>query len=92
MANSQKLNHDHELFDCSRLLRDLSDFIDGQLSPEICASFEEHLAQCENCRVVFDTTNRTILLYQNSAKEETLPEDARERLFKKLSLEDLLKK
>ena len=92
MAKSHKNNHDHESMDCPKLLRDLSDFIDGQLSPDICASFEDHLAQCENCRVVFDTTNRTILLYQNSAKEETLPEGTRERLFKKLSLEDLLKK
>lgn len=92
MADRPENNHDHDQLDCSGLLRDLSDFIDGQLSPDICANFEEHLAQCENCRVVFDTTNRTILLYQNSVREESLPEGARERLFKKLSLDDLLKK
>lgn len=85
-------DHTHDHVDCPRLLRDLSDFIDGELSPEICEMFEQHLSECENCKVVFDTTSRTILLYQNSAKEEALPEGARERLFKRLSLDDLLKK
>jgi len=76
--------------DCANLLGSLSEYIDGSLNPELCQEIEKHLAGCENCRVVLNTTRRTIDLVQSPAERPALPEDVRERFFKRLSLDDFL--
>jgi anti-sigma factor (TIGR02949 family) len=76
---------------CETLLGSLSEYIDGELSPELCREIEKHLAGCENCRVVLNTTNRTIDLVQSPAEAVAVPDDVRERLFKRLNLDDYLK-
>ena len=75
---------------CGELLGNLSALIDGELSDEMCAELRQHMAGCTNCRVVYDTTTRTILLYQQQAESQPLPDGVRERLFGKLHLDDLL--
>lgn len=81
---------DHLHSTCERLLGSLSEYIDGELSPELCQELEKHLAGCENCRVVLNTTKRTIDLVQAPVENPRLPEDVRERLFKRLNLDDYL--
>lgn len=81
---------DHLHSNCQRLLGSLSEYIDGELAPELCQELEQHLASCENCRVVFNTTRRTIDLVRAPAEKPDLPEDVRERLFKRLNLDDYL--
>lgn len=80
--------HVHD--NCANLLGSLSEYIDGALNPELCLEIEKHLADCENCRVVLNTTRRTIDLVQAPVEQMALPEDVRERLFKRLSLDDYL--
>lgn len=75
---------------CERLLGSLSEYIDGELAPEFCQELEKHLAGCENCRVVLNTTKRTIDLMHAPVEKTDLPEDVRERLFKRLNLDDYL--
>ncbi len=74
---------------CEHLLDDLSDFLDGEASEEVCAEIERHLADCENCRVMVDTLHKTVLLYHELPQPE-LPEDARQRLYQSLDLEAYL--
>ena len=81
---------DHLHSNCERLLGSLSEYIDGELAPEFCQELEKHLAGCENCRVVFNTTKRTIDLMHAPVEKTDLPEDVRERLFKRLNLDDYL--
>lgn len=76
---------------CNNLCDVLSDYIDGELSEELCRRIEEHMAGCEHCRVVFDTTNKTILLCHDAAHETEVPEDVRGRLVETFHLEDFLK-
>ena len=80
--------HIHD--NCANLLGSLSEYIDGGLSPELCQEIEKHLAGCENCRVVLNTTRRTIDLVQSPIEQPALPADVRERLFKRLNLDDYL--
>lgn len=80
---------DHSHKNCKALLGSLSDYIDGELPAELCAEIEKHLAGCENCRVVLNTTKRTIDLVQLPV-EETVPPEVRERLFERLNLDDYL--
>jgi len=72
--------------DCRNLLRQLSDYVEGQADVDLCARIEAHLAECPHCRIVVDTLDNTIKLYH------TLPEsnpstDARERLFSVLRID-----
>ena len=76
---------------CEALLGSLSEYIDGELSPDLCRELEKHLAGCENCRVVLNTTRRTIDLVQSPTESVAVPEDVRERLFKRLNLDDYIR-
>jgi anti-sigma factor RsiW len=78
------LEHGH----CKEYLSQFSDYIDGELSPELCASLEAHLRDCENCRVVVNTLRKTIDLYHTFPQEDSLPENVRSRLFARLDLDD----
>jgi len=75
---------------CQALLGTLSEYIDGELPADLCQVIEKHLEGCENCRVVLNTTRRTIDLVQIPAAAETVPADVRERLFLRLNLDDYL--
>lgn len=83
-------NHDHK--DCSYLLGSLSEYVDGTLEDMLCEEIERHVAECEDCRVVIDTLEKTIYLYHASAGLEPpgVPEDVKERLYKRLDLDDFL--
>jgi anti-sigma factor (TIGR02949 family) len=84
-----KMNrHDHT--NCEQLLGSLSEYIDGELTPELCEEIEKHLSGCDDCRVVLNTTKRTIDLVHAPIEKPDLPDDVRERLFKRLKLDDYL--
>ena len=77
--------------ECRHLLDDLSLYLDGDASEGVCAEIEQHLSECDNCRVMVDTLSKTIYLYQN-LPQPTLPDAMRERLYKKLDLAEFLEK
>jgi len=81
---------EHTHLKCEELLGSLSAYIDGELGPKLCHELEKHLSECDNCRVVLNTTKRTIELVHSPAEKSDLPEDVRERLFKRLNLDDYL--
>jgi len=76
--------------ECRSLLASLSDYVDGAAQEELCREIERHLAECQDCRVVVDTLKKTIYLV-HAASETEIPTDVRERLFRRLDLEDFLK-
>ena len=82
--------NEHTHKNCEELLGSLSSYIDGDLSPELCQELEKHLAGCDDCRVVLNTTKRTIDLVHSPIEKPDLPEDVRERLFKRLNLDNYL--
>ena len=64
---------------CSDFLKELTDYLDGQLDQRTKEELDEHLAWCHNCFVVCNTTKKTIEIYRDSALYE-LPDDLRVRL------------
>ena len=74
--------------ECQRLIGELSNLIDGTISPELCAELEAHLKECKNCRIVVDTTKKTIELYHRDEASVEVPEVMREKLWKRLDLGD----
>lgn len=75
---------------CRQLLGSLSEYIDGSLETELCAKIEQHLSECENCRIVVDSLNKTISLYHTTAQQEAVPKGVRVRLFRCLDLGDYI--
>ncbi len=80
----------HEHKNCHQLLGSLSEYVDGELDDELCSALEKHLENCADCRIVVDTLRKTVYLYHTNAKEEQLPTDIRQRLYKSLNIEDYL--
>ena len=74
--------------ECQKLLSEVSELIDGTVSPELCAELEAHLKECNNCRIVVDTTRKTIDLYKKEDYGVEMPAGAREKLWKSLKLGD----
>ena len=66
---------------CEELLKALSDYVDGDVAPAICAEFEKHLAGCDPCQVVIDNIRQTISLYQND-EPYPLPPECQDKLHK----------
>ena len=64
---------------CEELLSGLSEYLDGTASEELCEELRRHMEGCENCRVVLDTTRRTIDLYRGD-ELVPLPESFHARL------------
>jgi predicted anti-sigma-YlaC factor YlaD len=75
---------------CEDLLQYLSDYIDNDLEEELTAAAKNHLASCDNCRVVLDSTQQTIFLFREQGKR-TIPAERRQRLFSQLQTAFLTK-
>jgi len=75
---------------CRHLLGSLSEFVDGTLEEELCAEIQRHMEGCENCRIVVDSLRKTIYLYQVTKEPAAVPEDVRERLYRRLALDGFL--
>lgn len=82
-------DHAHDHTACRELLGSLSDYIDGELDDALCVEIETHMAGCENCQVVVDTLRKTVLLYRD-LPAEPMPDDAEERLLRRMELSEYL--
>lgn len=64
---------------CTDFLSKLTDYFDGQISPELLEEVRAHSASCSHCEVVLDTTRQTIEVYRDNELYE-LSTDFQERL------------
>ncbi len=64
---------------CRGVVQELSSYLDGELDANARAELERHLEDCEDCRLVVDTTQKTIEIFCNS-EPVPLPADVRARL------------
>jgi len=77
------------MMNCKDCVHQVSDYLDGELDADLKHSLEEHLIFCHHCRVVVDSTRKTIDLYCDG-KIFQLPDSVRDRLHSALrrKLED----
>ena len=45
---------------CKGVIRELSNYIDGELEPAIKEELEHHLQHCEDCTMILDQTKKCI--------------------------------
>ena len=73
---------------CEHVIQQISDYIDGEVTPELRARIEDHIRGCKHCTAVLDgTTNTLRLLADGRAFEElfALPQGFSERLRQRLA-------
>lgn len=68
----------HELT-CKELVEIVTDYLEGVLSPEDRARFDEHLSRCDGCRSYVEQMRETIRL-TGMLDEEQVPIGQRQRL------------
>ena len=64
---------------CKAVIREVSDYIDGELSLSARQELERHLEDCEHCKMVVDQTRVTVDVFCDSQPVE-LPADVKSRL------------
>jgi anti-sigma factor RsiW len=64
---------------CTDFLSQLTDYFDGQISPQLLEEVRAHTASCHHCEVVLDTTRKTISVYRDNELYE-LSNEVRDRL------------
>ena len=69
---------------CQSLILELSNYLDGELDSQLLKELERHLANCPDCRMIADTTRKTIEIYCGS-EPAPLPLDIRDRLHRALA-------
>lgn len=80
---------EHEHFHCHDFLASLSEYVDGDLDPTVCAELERHMCECQRCRIVVNTMKKTVELYQDLDEEPCLPDGVRTRLLARLALSEI---
>ncbi|MCK4558803.1 MAG: hypothetical protein KAV45_03395 [Calditrichia bacterium] len=64
----------------------ICDFMGEDLNAPACKEVAEHLESCPNCKVYLDTVKKTVIICQEIEKEEKMPQEVKNRLFKVLNL------
>lgn len=64
---------------CKEAWKEISRYLDGELGVEVKRLVEEHVGKCAHCKVVFDTTRKSIDLYCDG-KLFPMPDMVRDRL------------
>ena len=65
---------------CEKWIGELSEYLDNELDAALKRDLEEHIGRCPNCRVIVDTTRRTIQIYRG-CEPYALPSSLHERLL-----------
>jgi anti-sigma factor RsiW len=74
---------------CHELLGAMGVYIDGEAASDVCAQIEAHLEACPDCRLEVETLRKTIRIVRGAPKP-SLSNEARERLFRALHLDDFI--
>ena len=68
---------------CRGVIAELTTYLDEAMDNVTKAELERHLDGCKKCRLIVDTTKKTIEIYCN-AERVPLPQDVHDRLHKVL--------
>ena len=71
------------MFSCEEVRAALSNYIDGDVSPDLRRELEHHLSECRTCQVLYDTTRKTLQVVTNVGTFE-VPEAVSEQIVKRI--------
>lgn len=65
---------------CEQVAQYLSDYVDNDLDEPLKKQAEEHIATCNHCHILLDTTQKTLALYRQT-KPRVLADDPRTQIY-----------
>ena len=68
---------------CKEFLQELNEYLDETADQELKTKLHDHVTECPNCFVIFDTTQRTIRVYKGM-EAQTIPSEVHGRLMRAL--------
>ena len=71
------------MYSCDQVIAELASYVDDQVTAELRRELERHLAHCHTCRVIYDSTRKTLRIVTESRSFE-LPESVSARLMTKI--------
>jgi hypothetical protein len=70
---------------CVEVWREISNYREGDISPELRGRSEAHLKDCKHCTAIHDGTRNVVrLIGDGVAFEFEVPKDLSKRLYRKL--------
>lgn len=71
--------HVHGDPECVALFAKLSEYMDGELDPAVCAGVEDHMADCAPCRDFLESLRRAVS-YVATTMAPDLPDDLKREI------------
>ena len=71
---------------CLEVWREVSNYLDNEVEPELRARIERHLKACHHCTAILEGTSNTVRLLADGEAFD-LPRGFSDRLYNKLSSE-----
>ncbi len=68
---------------CEEVWRELSNYLEGEISAELRARMEQHFRGCQHCKAILDGTRNVVRLVGDAAAFD-LPVGFSNRLYQKL--------
>ena len=68
---------------CLEVWRELSNYVDDEVAPELRARMEAHFKSCAHCKAVLDGTKNVVKLVADGV-EYKLPSGFSDRLYRKI--------
>lgn len=65
---------------CKDFLKELGDYLDETVDPQVKEELSKHINECPNCWVVLNTTQKTIQVYKGM-DPDPLPNGVHDRLI-----------
>jgi anti-sigma factor (TIGR02949 family) len=76
-----------EMLDCDAVMRQLWDYLDGELTAEREQAIRAHLAMCQRCYPQFDFEAAFLRALSEGRREHSRPDALKERVLRALRLE-----
>jgi predicted anti-sigma-YlaC factor YlaD len=74
------------VLNCEEVRREISNYLDDDISPEMRAALDAHLAQCRHCTAILDGTHNVLVLIADD-RAFPLPAGFSSRLHQRLRRE-----
>jgi predicted anti-sigma-YlaC factor YlaD len=68
---------------CDEFLAEFGDYLENQVSEEVRKELELHLSQCRTCRVLYDSSRKTVKVVTDSSSFE-LPQSASDAIVDRI--------
>ena len=65
--------------ECREILERLSEYVEGELDPQLCLELEEHMKDCHPCLLFVNSFKKTITLYKYAC-DDPMPKEVHLRL------------